>query len=142
MSATAKERVVFDTNVVLSALLFHGRLSWLLDHWQGGNCVPLISRVTATEVTRTLTYPKFHLSAEEQLEVLGGYIPFCEAVDITKSCPVFCRDPKDQPFLDLAESGKADALVTGDEGLLALVGQTGFSIETSEAYKQRLLNRE
>jgi len=139
VSPASNARVVFDTNVVLSALLFtHGRLSWLVDHWQGRRCVPLISRATATELTRTLAYPKFHLSANEQFEVLGGYIPFCEGVDLANSCPILCRDRKDQPFLDLAQSGKADVLVSGDEDLLALTGQTAFLIETPEDYRRRI----
>jgi putative PIN family toxin of toxin-antitoxin system len=143
VSATAKARVVFDTNAVLSALLFtHGRLSWLVGHWEAGNCVPLLSRATATELTRILTYPKFRLSIGEQLETLGSHLPFCEVVEIAKSCPVLCRDPKDQPFLDLAESGKADLLVTGDEDLLALAGQTAFLIETPEAYRRTVIGIE
>ncbi|MGA2536712.1 MAG: putative toxin-antitoxin system toxin component, PIN family [Terracidiphilus sp.] len=138
MSAAIKARVVFDTNVVLSALLFtHGRLSWLVGHWQAENCVPLISRATAVELTRILAYPKFHLTAEEQLEALANYIPFCEAIAIASPCPILCRDLKDQPFLDLAESGKADLLVTGDDDLLVLAGQTAFVIETPEAYRRR-----
>jgi uncharacterized protein len=139
VSAAEKTRIVFDTNVVLSALLFsRGRLSWLVDHWQRGVCVPLIAHLTAAELTRVLAYPKFKLSAEEQLEALSGYIPFCEAADISKSCPIVCRDSKDQKFLDLAESGRADLLVTGDEDLLALAGQTAFLIESAEAYRMRI----
>jgi putative PIN family toxin of toxin-antitoxin system len=139
VSAAAKARVVFDTNVVLSALLFtHGWLSWLVGHWEAGDCVPLISRVAAEELTRILAYPKFRLTADEQLEALASYIPYCEAVEIVKSCPVCCRDAKDQPLLDLAQSGKADALVTGEEDLLALAGQTAFLIESPKEYRLRL----
>lgn len=143
MSAAAKARVVFDTNAILSALLFtHGRLSWLVGHWQSGFCMPLVSRATADELIRILAYPKFHLTADEQMEALDGYIPFCEAIAITKSCPVHCRDAKDQPFLDLAESGKAEVLVTGDEDLLAMAGKTAFLIETPEAYRRRVCGDE
>lgn len=138
MNTAAGARVVFDTNVVVSALLFtHGRLSWLVNHWRAGHCVPLVSRATAEELQQILAYRKFQLTAEEQLEALGGYIPYCDVVEIVKSCPILCRDPKDQPFLDLAQCGKADLLVTGDEDLLALVGQTSFLIEMPEAYRQR-----
>jgi predicted nucleic acid-binding protein len=55
-----------------------------------------------------------------------------------ESCPIVCRDLKDQMFLDLAQSGGADILVSGDEDLLVLVGQTGFAIETPEAYRIRV----
>ncbi len=142
MSVPAKARVVFDTNVVLSALLFtYGRLSWLVGHWQAGNCAALASRATAEELARILAYSKFRLTGEEQLEALANYLPFCEAVEITRSCPILCRDPKDQPFLDLAQSGRADFLVTGDNDLLALAGQTDFAIETPEAYRHRVKGR-
>ncbi|MFZ1085120.1 MAG: putative toxin-antitoxin system toxin component, PIN family [Terracidiphilus sp.] len=132
-----RARVVFDTNAVLSALAFtHGRLNWLVGHWQTGECVPLLSRVTAAELARILAYPKFRLTAIEQLEALSEYIPYCEEVEVGQSCPVICRDAKDQPLLDLAQSGKADVLVTGDEDLLSLAGQTSFLIETPVSYRQ------
>jgi putative PIN family toxin of toxin-antitoxin system len=137
VNEASRARVVFDTNAVVSALLFtHGRLSWLVGHWQSGYCIPLVSRVTADELMRILAYPKFKLTDDEQMEALDSYIPFCEAIEITKSCPVKCRDLKDQPFLDLAHSGRADALMTGDRDLLALAGLTEFLIETPEAYKR------
>jgi putative PIN family toxin of toxin-antitoxin system len=143
VSHAVKARVVFDTNVVLSALLFRrSRLSWLVGHWQAGNCVPLVSRATGAELTRLLAYPKFQLFANEQFEVLGGYIPFCEVADVIQSCPTLCRDPRDQAFLNLAHSGKADLLVTGYEDLLVLTGQTEFAIETAEVYRHRVLGSE
>jgi putative PIN family toxin of toxin-antitoxin system len=89
-------------------------------------------------LARILAYPKFRLTAIEQLEALSEYIPFCEEVEVVQSCPVPCRDAKDQPFLDLAQSGKADFLVTGDGDLLALAGQTSFVIETPEEYRRRI----
>jgi putative PIN family toxin of toxin-antitoxin system len=139
MSAESKVRVVFDTNVVLSALLFtSGRLSWLVGHWQTGHCLPLVSRATASELMRIFAYPKFRLTADEQLEALSNYIPFCEAVEIASSCPALCRETKDQPLLDLAQSGKADVLVTGDADLLTLAGQTPFAIESPEDYRRRV----
>jgi putative PIN family toxin of toxin-antitoxin system len=132
-------RVVFDTNTVVSALLFaNGRLAWLRPHWRESGCLPLISRATAAELTRVLGYPKFRLSPEDRIELLGDYFPFCQTVEPAGRCPFVCRDANDQPFLDLAESGKAELLVTGDQDLLALAGQTAFLIETPEAYRERI----
>ena len=115
----------------------HGRLSWLLQHWQEGGCTPLISSATATELTRVLGYPKFRLSLEDRRELLAHYVPYCEIVEQVTRCPQICRDEKDQPFLDLAQSGGAELLVSGDNDLLALAGQTTFLIETPEAYRLR-----
>jgi len=131
-------RVVFDTNVVLSALLFSaGRLAWLRLHWREPGVVPLISSATARELMRIVGYPKFRLSKQYCIVLMEMYLPHCETVEPEESCPVMCRDPKDQSFLDLAHCGKADLLVTGDEDLLALAGQTAFVIETPEAYLRR-----
>ena len=135
-----KRRVVFDTNTVLSALLFaNGRLSWLREHWSRGGCVPLLSRETAAELVRVLAYPKFRLSLDNRHELLAEFLPYCEVIDVTKRCEAIYRDKKDQPFLDLAQSGKADLLISGDGDLLALAGKTSFGIETPEAYRNRVL---
>jgi putative PIN family toxin of toxin-antitoxin system len=132
-------RVVFDTNVVLSALLFRsGRLAWLRTHWREGEVTPLISSATAQELTRVLGYAKFRLSEQYRIELLAMYVPYCEIVNSADKCPIECRDANDQPLLDLAQSGKADILVTGDADLLALAGQTEFVIESPEDYRRRL----
>jgi uncharacterized protein len=129
-------RVVFDTNTVVSALLFTGgRLAWLRPHWRDGRCVPLISRATAAELARVLTYPKFRLTENDRLELLGDYLPYCERIEAVSRCGILCRDESDQPFLDLADSGNADVLVTGDDDLLSLAGTTRFKIETPGAYR-------
>ena len=134
-----RRRVVFDTTTVVSALLFaHGRLAWLREHWGERGCVPLISRVTAAELTRVLRYPKFELTSSDCQELLADYLPYCEAVEVGKRCPLVCKDANDQPFLDLAQSGKADLLVSGDRHLLALAGKTVFPIETPDAYRRRV----
>ena len=129
------QRVVFDTATVVSALLFQdGRLAWLREHWREELCLPLISHATTLELTRVLGYPKFGLSMEDRQELLAEYLPCCRIIEPVKKCPVICRDAKDRPFLDLAQSAKADLLVSGDRDLLVLAGQTLFLIVTPEAY--------
>ena len=135
-------RVVFDTGTVVSALLFaHGQLAWLRAHWASGACTPLLSAATAAELTRVLAYPKFKLRADEQHELLGDYLPYVEIVARPRRCPILCRDPGDQPILDLAQGGGAVVLVSGDADLLSLAGQTAFDIESPAAYRQRVLGR-
>jgi putative PIN family toxin of toxin-antitoxin system len=132
-------RVVFDTTTVVSALLFaNGRLAWLRRHWREGGSVPLLSAATAAELTRVLAYPKFKLSRAEREELLAEYVPHCQIVERVRHCPQACRDANDQPFLDLAQSGNADLLVSGDKDLLALAGKTRFTIETPEEYRRRV----
>ena len=115
-------RVVLDTNVVVSSLLFrHGRLSVPRSKWQSGLFVPVASRGTMDELHRILGYRKFHLDAESIVTALALYLPYVEVYSGPVSTSAWlCRDPKDQMFLDLADAAKVDCLVTGDEDLLAL----------------------
>ena len=133
-------RTVFDTSVVVSALLFRaGRLAWLRSHWADRRCVSLVSHETAEELAKVLRLKKFHLTTGEYHEALAAYLPFCEIVEVARKCSIVCRDPKDQPFLDLAQCGKANALVSGDRDLLVLAERTKFLIETPEEYRRRVL---
>ncbi len=120
---TAPRRVVLDTNVVLSALVFGGGAAGRLRAlWQQGAFVPLASSATAQELIRVLAYPKFGLSAADQEELLADYLPYVATVRIPQPPPrvPVCRDPLDAPFLHLAVAGKAQMLVSGDKDLLAL----------------------
>ena len=115
-------RVVVDTNLVLSALIFGGRPAALRTLWQRGSIVPLVSATTVGELIRVLAYPKFRLDAQDREQLLGDYLPYCESVRASDPPPPVpaCRDPFDTPFLELALAGGADGLITGDRDLLAL----------------------
>ena len=131
MSSAGKMRVVFDTNVVLSALVFGGGAAGRMrTAWQASAFAPLVSTATAQELVRVLAYPKFRLSAGDREELLADYLPYTTTVRIPDPPPKLpeCRDAFDVMFLELAVVGKAKVLVTGDRDLLALAGQTKFSI--------------
>ena len=135
-------RVVLDTNLVLSALVFaHGRVVALRDAWTNRVFEPLISTSTADELIRVLAYPKFKLDPAEQNELLADYLPWCRTVSIPDKPPRTppCRDPFDIPFLQLAVVGKADFLATGDTDLLSIKAKTGFRIVTAEALLAALI---
>jgi putative PIN family toxin of toxin-antitoxin system len=134
-------RVVFDTNVVLSALVFRNDAARRLRRaWQTGQCLPLASTGTAQELLRVLSYPKFKLGANEQHELLAEYLPFVRSVKIPQPSPKTpeCRDPFDVAFLQLAVAGKANMLVSGDNDLLALAGKTKFAIITPAQFLHNL----
>ncbi len=136
-------RVVLDTNVVLSALLFKsGRVSWLVPLCQQKRIVPLLSKAVANELLRVLAYPKFQLTGEDQRCVLQAFIPYVETV-VTRGtrCLPRCRDVHDQKFLDLAAAGQAEFLVTGDDDLLSMEGFPHCPILTPESFRQMLSAR-
>lgn len=134
-------RVVLDTSVVLSALVFtHGRAAALREAWRGGRCEPLVSKATAAELVRVLGYPKFRLTADEQDELLADYLPWCRVVTIPARAPKMpaCRDPHDLPFLQLAVAGKAAYLVTGDQDLLEIRSKLVCPIVTLDTFLTNL----
>ena len=134
-------RVVLDTNIVLSALVFsNGQLAPLRHAWQQSRCHPLVSNVTIAELIRVLNYPKFKLTQEDQQELLADYLPHCAVVTIPVRLPKTppCRDPFDVPFLELAIAGKADYLVTGDKDMLSLTLGAKCSIVTAEQFQRAL----
>ena len=134
-------RVVIDTNLVLSALVFaQGRLSPLRLAWQGALCQPLVSNATAAELIRVLAYPKFKLSSEDQQELLADYLPYCATVRMPAKLPATpaCRDKFDLPFLQLAVAGKADYLVSGDQDLPSLAGRISCPIINADQFMKTL----
>ncbi|PIX97753.1 MAG: putative toxin-antitoxin system toxin component, PIN family [Hydrogenophilales bacterium CG_4_10_14_3_um_filter_63_21] len=134
-------RVVLDTNLVLSALVFaQGRLTVLRHAWQEARFVPLVSRATTAELIRVLAYPKFKLDADQQGELLADYLPWCETVRIPSPPPATpaCRDVYDQPFLQLAVAAQADYLVSGDLDLHSISGQIACPIINAENFLKTL----
>ena len=139
---TRPPRVVIDTNLVLSALVFSGgRLTPLRLAWQGQRLLPLVSRATVAELIRALAYPKFKLAAHEQEELLADYLPYCKTVRIPAPPPAtpHCRDAFDVPFLELALTGKADALVSGDKDLLSLAGNLACPILSADQFLRKFI---
>lgn len=134
-------RVVLDTNVLVSALVFRrGPLTWLRDSWVASQIVPLTSVETVAEFRQVLSYPKFGLTDAERQAVLDRYLPWCETVSIIKHLEVpECRDPGDRQFLELAMAGSADVIVTGDADLLALSPLFTVPIITPPELRNRLV---
>lgn len=129
-------RVVIDTNVLVSALVFGGKMGKLRIKWQSDLFIPLASKATVTELIRVLAYPKFKLTSTEQEDLLSDYLPFCDTVIMPEQLPVIpkCRDVFDEPFLVLALVGNADYLVTGDLDLLSIKENFSCPIITVEDF--------
>jgi putative PIN family toxin of toxin-antitoxin system len=111
-------RIVFDTNVVLSALVFDLKLGWLCRSWIRGEVVPIVCRETTAELLRVLNYPKFKLTAADQETLLADYLPFAEIVPLPNPLPellVTCRYRDDVVFIHLT-----GVLVSGDSDLTVL----------------------
>lgn len=130
-------RLVLDTNILLSALIFsHGQLAWVRRAWQQECITALTCKQTTCELLRVLAYPKFRLSCAERNALLEDFLPYAHVVTLPDSWPTLpvCRDSKDQVFLALAQAAGADALLTGDADLLALRDTFAIPIRTAREW--------
>jgi len=115
------KKVVLDTNVVISALLFRRETARLVSLWQAGAFRWLASAAIIQEYARVLAYPKFKLTEAEIRELLNeDILPFVTAVRVGKVPRVIRQDPSDDEFLACALAGQAEAIVSGDHHLLEL----------------------
>ncbi len=112
-------KVVLDTNVLLSALLFRGRVSGIVRLWEKRKFIPVISSNILKELRSVLEYPKFSLSKKEIAVILTGEIlPYFEVVEVRTPVEGICKDPDDGKFLSCAVAASADLIVAGDKSLL------------------------
>jgi len=116
------KRVVLDTNVIVSALLFRGPMARLHELWKQRALTILASREIIEEYVSVLAYPKFDLTEGEIGNLLQEeLIPYIEPVKIPSALKSSrSADPDDEKFLLCAEAAQADAIVSGDAHLLRL----------------------
>jgi uncharacterized protein len=132
-------RAVFDTNIVVSALMFGRRLAWLRGAWANGIAVPVVCRDTTDELLRVLRYPKFRLSAAECRMLLEDFLPFAEVASAPDAAmlPMKIRDRDDAAFLRLAIAARVP-LVSGDADLSVLRGLAPVPIWSAAELRCRL----
>jgi putative PIN family toxin of toxin-antitoxin system len=128
-------RCVFDTNVIISAALFeYSKPAQALEKvFAIGEL--LFSEATENELEDTFFRKKFdpYLTVEERTEFLHYFLQQSVKIQITRSVSI-CRDPKDNMILELAVSGQADVIITGDKDLLDLEHFEGISILSPKGF--------
>ena len=99
----------------------------------------LISIDTLAELAEVLGRSRFnrYQREERRLEFLATLARQSELVDVTAVVAV-CRDPKDDKFLELALSGRATHVISGDNDLLSLNPFRGIAILTPQQFVMEL----
>ena len=114
-------RVVLDTNVLVSGLLFGGIPGKLLDLWKTGKIRLIMSREMLDEFLRVLAYPKLRLSEEEIHYLLYvEVLPHVEMVKVHPGPILIPMDPSDDIFLHCALAAGTKYIISGDRHLLHL----------------------
>ena len=132
---TSSKIFVLDTNVIVSAVLSPRSVPrQALDQAFFLGTV-LVSDSILVEVDDVLRRPKFerYVSEDERLQFLAKFVGDAMIVEITEVV-TDCRDSKDNKFLELAVSGGAKCIISGDADLLVLDPFRGISIVTPQVF--------
>lgn len=115
---TAPDRVVIDTNVLLSAVLFGGRPGELVEFTRIGRIRGVTSLHILDEFQRVLIQPRFVISAKLAEDLTLEMATFMDVVWVGPSHTTWVSDPTDDPVVETALQGRATIIVTGDRQLL------------------------
>lgn len=135
-------RAVVDTNILVRAMIMpYGSVGPLLLHLRHGRYTLLYARPLLEELVDVLNRPrirvKYNLSDQDIHTVISLILLPGEAV--TNIEPIrACRDPNDDKFLEVAVSGKADVIVSGDEDLLVMNPFAGIPILPPATFLSKL----
>lgn len=126
---------VFDTNAIVSAVLLRNSVARHAFDKAREQGALLVSQPTVQEINEILRRRKFdkYLLEEERIEFITTLVREAILIDITENVSE-CRDPKDDKFLELAVSGKAECIVSGDDDLLSLHPFRGIPILTPRQF--------
>lgn len=122
-------RVVFDTNVYISALMFGGLPGSLLDLAFLQSFLVVISPALLAELDEKLRL-KFEVAAEDAAIIRAKLESIAEIVRPDMVLHVIADDPDDNRVLECAIHGGADYIVTGDRHLLKLGSYEAIPILT------------
>ena len=136
-------RIVLDTNVVLSALLWRGTPHQLLTAIGQQPGVQLNSSTALLdELADVLTRPpatkRLTVIGKTARAVLSDYIDAVELVEPTTVPRVVLADPDDDQVLAVALAARADLIVSGDSDLLNIASYEGIPIVTAAQAVQRI----
>lgn len=123
-------RLVLDTNVLVSGLLFPGGPpSRLVKAWRAGAFDLVISDFVIEELVRTWGHlaPRLKVPPNDLADFLDALHVRAELLRtdadmLSRAAAADLRDPNDVPILAMLIGSGADFLVSGDKDLLALAG--------------------
>ena len=133
-----RERVVIDTNVLISGLLSTTSTPAQAVEKAVTKAQLLATIATLRELIQKLHSPKFdrYVRRERRDALLERVASLVEIIDVLQPIRA-SRDAKDDKFLEAAVNGRADVIVTGDKDLLDLNPFRGVAIVTPAEYLAR-----
>ncbi|MBF0478807.1 MAG: putative toxin-antitoxin system toxin component, PIN family [Candidatus Omnitrophica bacterium] len=113
-------KVVLDTNVLISAIIFGGKSRDILEMAISGKIKLAISQDILKELAEVLIDKKFQSPASFVQQIIHELFEISELVIVTSKINVIKNDPDDNRILECAVGAEADYIVSGDKDLLTL----------------------
>lgn len=113
-------RIVLDTNVIVSAVIFGGKPREVLERCIRGRHQLVTCAAIVGEIEAVLTRPKFGFSLDAARMITTELLQIAELAEPKRIPAVIADDPDDDVVLACAVAGKADAIVSGDRHLKTL----------------------
>lgn len=127
-------KVIIDSNVFISGLLFGGNPEKILQSWVKNEFILCISPQLQAELINKLRN-KFY-ATEEFTSILITSFEGQAKKFIPHAHVSLVRDPDDNFLLELAEEARADYIISGDKDLLSLKNYKETKILTPVEYLQ------
>ncbi len=125
-------RIVFDTNILVSVIIKHGKPRELWDQVIEGKVRLSISEELLAEFNDVIFRPKFkrYVTKRRITKFQRALIQTAEVLRVKIHFQQITKDPNDNMVLELAHSSRADYIVSGDKHLLTLDEFKGIRIVT------------
>lgn len=107
-------KVVFDTNIYISAIVFGGNPRVCLEMARAGEIRLFTSMVLLLELAKKLR-SKFNYSETEVKEIIVGISKFAKIVEAKIKVVLIKKDPTDNRVLEVAKEVKGDFIISGDK---------------------------
>lgn len=132
---TSKLRFVFDTNVIVSALIMKQSTARRAFDKAADVGKLLLSPAILEEFIDVLSRSAFdkYITTDERLQFLAALVRESDLIEDVGAITE-CRDPKDNKYLEAAIAGKAACIVSGDNDLLVLDPFRDISILSPRAF--------
>lgn len=132
-------KIIFDTNVLLSAFLHSGLAADVFDVTYLHHDI-FISQWILNEFTEKCRV-KFRISKSDLNLLIEHVKDGSTIIEPDTDLPDICRDKDDNNILQLATAVKADFIVTGDSDLLDLKSHKGTKIVNPRTFWTKHLQK-
>lgn len=129
-----KNRLVLDTNVLVSAFGWAGKPRQVFEQVLDGHFELIVSEKQFAEIRRVLNYPRLKLTANEQARFLEVLVRAARMVETHNDLDVIKEDPSDNALLEAAVEHNAVYIISGDKHLLKVKEFRGIKILTPDEF--------